>query len=269
MLFGVIGDPIAHSLSPLIHNRWMREQGLDARYVALQVAAGGLGDALRTLGDQGFRGLNITLPHKEAALAEAAAVGVVAGEIGAANTLVWRREGGWQAENTDAGGFALALEHEAVALPGLRITLLGAGGSARAIAYTLSGQGAILTVANRSLERAEKLVHALAPDAHAATLEEGLSGLPEADIVINALSLGHQGETIPLPVTRNGIFYDISYGRAAQPMLDQARRCGWRTRDGLPMLVAQAALSFEVWTGIRPDMAPALEEVRRIVGVVG
>jgi shikimate dehydrogenase len=194
---------------------------------------------------------------------------MAAARIGAANTLIWRREGGWLADNTDAGGFAMTLDWDDVAIAGRPVILLGAGGSARAVAYTLAQRGARLTIANRTAQRAEQIVKRLAPEARAVPLAEGLERLSEAELVINTLSLGHQGQSLSLPAARGGLFYDISYGAAARPMLEEAARRNWRTRDGLGMLVAQAALSFELWFGIRPDTQGALQEVRRIVGVVG
>lgn len=264
-LLGVIGDPIAHSLSPFIQNEWLRQYGIDARYAAMQVKKGELATALASLSAQAAHGLNITLPHKEDALVAAGEASDLARRIGAANTLVRCGASGWRAENTDAPGFALTLERAGIGLDGQTIILLGAGGSARAVAAALGARGGALAVANRTVSRAATLVSALAPGAEILSLEDGLSRLGEASLVVNTLSLGHSGGTLALPESRGGLFYDISYGAAAKGAIEAARNKGWRTLDGLGMLVAQAALSFELWFGERPDLDAAEVRARKLV----
>ena len=131
-LYGVVGDPVSHSLSPVIHNAWMRDHQLDATYEAFLVPAGELADGLSTLERRGAKGLNITLPHKEAALAHADTQSDIARRIGAANTLVRTKDGGWHAENTDAPGFAETLGAAHIDVAGQNVCVLGAGGAARA-----------------------------------------------------------------------------------------------------------------------------------------
>jgi shikimate dehydrogenase len=264
-LLGVIGDPVAHSLSPFIHNHWMRQHGIAGTYLALQVPRGELPDALATLLRRGVRGLNITLPHKEDALILALEASALAKRIGAANVLVRHREGGWRAENTDAAGFRDTLIAGGIDVAGSRVFLLGAGGSARALAVTLGDMKAEVTVCNRTQERASRLILETDVRARSVTLEEGLARLEEADVVVNSLSLGHAGETLTLPAGKGRVFYDISYGKAAAASLEAARAKGWRTLDGLGMLVAQAAHSFEHWFGILPDMAEAHARCRKLV----
>lgn len=267
-LLGVIGDPVAHSLSPYIHNHWLRENEIDAVYAALEVKSGELAAALTSLLKHGAAGLNVTLPHKEDALKLASSVGDTARRIGAANTLVRTSAGEWRAENTDAPGFALTLDYGDIAVEGRDVFLLGAGGSARAVADVLTRRGARLTLCNRTIARAEALALDLAPAARILSLDEGLKQLPKAAVVINTLSLGHTGGVLELPASAGGTFYDISYGKGAAASLAEASRKGWRTLDGLGMLVAQAALSFELWFGIMPDLAAAHARARTLLEAV-
>lgn len=264
-LFGVIGDPVTHSLSPFIHNGWLRANGIDGVYSAFEVKAGELAEGLDTLSRQEVRGLNVTLPHKGEALKLAAEASETARRIGAANLLTRREDGAWSADNTDAPGFALTLDYGDIPIEGKNVFLLGAGGSARAVASVMAARGARLTICNRTAENARKLAADLAPDAAITSLDDGLSRLGEADLVVNTLSLGHRGGQLALPPSSHGIFYDISYGKAAAATLDEAKAKGWRTLDGLGMLVAQAALSFEAWFGVMPDMAEAHARSRALV----
>ena len=267
-LLGVIGDPVAHSLSPYIHNHWLRQNGVDAVYAALEVKADELGASLASLLAHEAIGLNVTLPHKENALKLAASASDTARRLGAANTLVRQPNGTWLADNTDAPGFALTLEYADIPIEGREVFLLGAGGSARAAADVLTRRGARLTLCNRTVARAESIALDLAPSARILSLDEGLRLLPRAAVVINTLSLGHAGGALALPQSSGGIFYDISYGKGAAASLAEARRQGWRTLDGLGMLVAQAALSFELWFGVMPDLAAAHTRARALLEAV-
>ncbi|MCA8901219.1 MAG: shikimate dehydrogenase [Hyphomonas sp.] len=265
VLFGVIGDPVSHSLSPVIHNRWLREHRIDATYEALQVPAGELESALDSLIQRRGAGFNITLPHKEDALKLAARASDVARRIGAANTLIRREDDRWDAENTDAPGFIRALRDAGIDPGGLRVTLLGAGGSARAVAVSLSDLDADLTIANRTIDRAKALVKDTGITANICSLEEGLADAAASDLVVNTLSLGHSGGALQLPPGQGRPFFDISYGKAAASIGEAARERGWHTHDGLGMLVAQAAYSFEHWFNILPDIPSALAHCRKLV----
>lgn len=263
-LYGVIGDPISHSLSPLIHRGWLRDHDLGGDYLALHVRYGEALDGLSTLARQGFRGLNVTLPHKQAVLAACETVSPLVEKLGAANTLTRTQGGGWRADNTDHDGFLRDFEAEAgETLSGRRILIIGAGGAARAVALALKQAGAELVVANRTLERAGELcaLCQIAPT-RAIGLDQLGDALSHADMVVNALSLGHLGESLDLPPGQQRFFYDLSYGKAAEAILAPARSMGWRTADGLGMLVGQAALAFEIWHGIAPDQARALQRCR-------
>jgi len=286
-LYGVVGDPVGHSLSPLIHNRWIKEAGLDAVYVAIQLqSADPAGDLRlmaqdgawpknasnssysfpiippgldeRTLEDAVFSGLNVTLPHKAAALAAAARLSPEAKRIGAANTLI-RESGGWAANNTDIAGFSAALDHAMNYQKPSRVVLIGAGGAARAAALVLAGLGVELAIVNRSRANAVALANELAPKAETADLAQLASLAETADIVVNSASLGHSGASLPvLPPGKGRPFFDMTYGKPAAGTLGAAQAAGWAPHDGLRMLVGQAAAAFKLWFDITPDSATAL-----------
>ncbi|MFN7056547.1 shikimate dehydrogenase [Hyphomonas sp.] len=265
LLLGVAGDPVTHSLSPFIHNGWLRDNRIDAVYSAFEIKAGELPEGLRTLAGQGVRGLNITLPHKIEALKLAARASEKARRIGAANLMILEEDGTWSAGNTDAPGFALTLDYGGIQVAGRSVFVLGAGGSARAVAAVLADRGARLTICNRTVDNAQALARAIAPQAEVHNLEEGLARLGNAALVVNTLSTGHSGGGFELPESGGGVFYDISYGRGAATALAEATRKGWRRLDGLGMLVAQAAISFRAWFGLMPDMAEAHARCRALV----
>jgi shikimate dehydrogenase len=257
-LYGIVGDPVGHSLSPLIHNRWVREAGLDAAYVGLHLQSQDATADLKALGRAGFCGLNITLPHKAAALAAASAASPDAKRIGAANVLVGESSG-WTAHNTDINGFSMALDHAMDGRKPKRVVLIGAGGAARAAALVLSGLGVELAIVNRSRANAVALANELAPGAETADLASLTSLSETADIVVNSASLGHAGASLPaLPAGKGRPFFDMTYGKAAQASLDAARSAGWAPHDGLRMLVGQAAAAFKLWFGVTPEAAGAL-----------
>jgi shikimate dehydrogenase len=272
-LFGVVGDPVSHSLSPLIHNRWIAEARLDAVYVALHLKSTEAASDFRALARCGFSGLNITLPHKAAALASAAHTSPEAQRIGAANTLA-RESDGWEAHNTDAEGLSIALDDIVGARPGRnwlsgrRVVLIGAGGAARAAAVVLSDRGADLAIVNRTAANAVKLGAELAPAAETWGMDRLNQLASEADLVINSASLGHAGGALPaLPPGRRRPFLDLSYGRAARDVLSAATAAGWTAHDGLRMLVGQAEAAFRLWFGVTPDAEGALKACRAVVAM--
>ncbi len=260
-LLGVIGNPIAHSLSPLIHNGWLHDAGIDATYEAFHVPDGQFGKALKDLEKRDLFGLNITLPHKGAALAAAGNVSEAAGKIGAANTLSLTPDGQWRADNTDAPGFLRSLG--SVDPTKDRALILGAGGSARALVFALTNAGVPVTVLNRTVDKAIALCDELGNEESAYGSIEDLSvHFDKATIVINTTSIGYSGEILTLEEGEGRTFYDISYGNIAQPQLAHARERGWQTKDGLGMLVAQAVYSFEIWFGVLPDFDMGLHRCR-------
>ena len=256
-LLGVIGDPIAHSMSPLIHNGWLRDMGYDATYEALHVPDGALETALQTLSKRDTLGVNVTLPHKVAALSAACEASSAATRIGAANTLTYLDQQNWRADNTDAPGFLSAL---GAADPSTdKVLILGAGGSARALVFALSEAGYSITILNRTQAKAKALCTELG-DASTVygSLDQYKNYIDSVTIVINTTSMGYAGNTLDLPDGDNRLFFDISYGKVAAAQIAHAAARGWRTRDGLSMLVAQAAFSFQIWFGEMPDTAAAL-----------
>ena len=263
--YAVVGDPVAHSLSPLIHNAWMHEAGLDAHYERVHLksenAAADIHDMARA-----YSGLNVTLPHKIAALEASANSSPEARIVGAANTLVRNGEA-WTAHNTDVAGFEMAMR--AVAgeeLRNLRVLLVGAGGAARAVVVALNRAGAHLTIANRSPVNAAALANELAPHAVTAELSDVETLSASADIIVNAASLGHTGASLPQLAWGQGRpFLDLSYGKAAAPALQAAADAGWAAHVGLTMLVGQAAAAFQLWFAVSPDHASALEACRAAV----
>jgi shikimate dehydrogenase len=263
--YAVVGDPVAHSLSPLIHNAWMAEAGLDAHYERVHLQSSNAAAELRAMA-RAYSGLNVTLPHKIAALGAATSSSPEARTVGAANTLV-RDGAGWIAHNTDVEGFEMAMRAAAgEELRNLRVLLIGAGGAARAAVVSLNRAGAALTIANRSPANAAALANELAPHAETADLAHVEALSANADIVVNSASLGHAGASLPPLAPGNGRpFLDLSYGKAAAPTLEAAAQAGWTPHDGLTMLVGQAAAAFHLWFNIRPDQASALNACRAAV----
>jgi shikimate dehydrogenase len=257
-VLGVIGDPVAHSLSPMIHNTWIKAAGLDAVYVGLRVSGDYPAETIRGLWRAGLTGLNVTLPHKAEALKAAASRSREAEVIGAANTLA-ATDAGWAAHNTDAEGFAAALREAMGAGPsGKSVVLIGAGGAARAALWRLGEDGARTVIANRTRTSAETMAAELSPSAGVVDLTDFEAAAVEADAVVNSASFGHAGELpVRLPPGRGRPFLDMSYGKAAALTRRAAEAAGWEFHDGLGMLVAQAAAAFRLWFGVEPDVGAA------------
>jgi shikimate dehydrogenase len=253
---GVLGWPVAHSRSPAIHNAALAELGMhDWRYQRLPVPPRLFLDTTRALGGSGFLGANVTIPHKQAALALSDQASAAAREIGAANTLVFLADGTVVAENTDAPGLIAALERSP---RGMSAMVLGAGGSARAAVWGLLGAGASeVSVWNRTAGRAEQLARELG--ARAVVRPE------RADLLVNCTSVGLNANGLERSATdaealnQLGLTFDqvgeysnvvdLVYRPTPTPLLAAAGAHGARTLDGLHVLVAQGALSFELWTG--------------------
>lgn len=266
-LLGVIGDPIAHSLSPLIHNGWLRDMGFNATYEAMHVSEGGFSSALKTLEKHDCLGVNVTLPHKHAALQAAQHRSTTAQKIGAANTLTFRGEGNWHADNTDAPGFLEALGP--IDTRKDSIVILGAGGSARAIVHALSASGVSISILNRSVERAHALTGELGSKSTVvAPINQYREYIDSATIIVNTTSMGHDGEILSLPVGEGRTFFDISYGKISAPQIKHAADQDWIAKDGLTMLVAQAAFSFKIWFDEMPDLAAGLRRCRAALEAV-
>lgn len=265
--FGVAGDPVGHSLSPAIHAAAYSALDIAADYQRLPLPAPLFAETVRALEGSGFRGINVTIPHKRAALDLADSASGAARAIGAANTLSFAH-GHIRADNTDAPGMIAALRDEIGArLAGKRALVLGAGGTARAAVWALVGERLEVDVWNRTPSRARALAREFAVNAVGDT-----SGASKADVIVNATAVGMEasvGEEAALAdlsldlglVGTDCVVVDFVYRSAGSPLTVAARRRDLRVIDGLELLVRQAALSFEIWFG-RP--AP-LEAMRAAV----
>ena len=271
----VFGDPISHSRSPWIHQAFAAQRSrqdpnfaLDHR--AIRCNLDQLPNALTTFRDQGGHGLNVTLPLKQAVVAHCVSLSETAHASAAMNTLVWREaEQGWHGDNTDGPGLLNDLQRLSVPLRGKRILMIGAGGAAAGVLPSLlSAQPAALSIANRSLERAQALCaqHAASQvTLRAMPLDEDPGGRA-FDVVIQATSAGHSQASVPLSpawLAEQSVVYDLNYGAAHQPIAQWCQQRGCAVHDGLGMLVEQAALSFALWTGWRPDTQPVLTALRQ------
>lgn len=270
-LAGVIGWPVSHSRSPLLHNHWISTLGLEAAYVPLAVAPEKLEQALRALPALGFRGANVTVPHKERAFELCDALHESARRIGAVNTIVCRDDGTLEGRNTDAIGFAESLKAQAglEGVNGAVAVTLGAGGASRAVVAALIDLGcACVRIANRSRDRAEALARHFASES--VTLEvvdwdsrdDALDG---AAILVNTTTLGMKGQP-PLeidlaPLARGSIVADIVYTPLETPLLAAARELGLTTVGGLRMLAEQARPGFAAWFDRTPVVTKELMEM--------
>jgi shikimate dehydrogenase len=262
----VIGWPVEHSRSPLIHRYWLKQYGIDGAYEKEAVRPEALARFLGSLGAQGFAGANVTLPHKEAALRLAAVADEAARAIGAANTLWFDQAGRLCASNTDAYGFITNLYEQAPSWNDARwpVMVLGAGGAARAILHGLLGEGATrIFLANRTRGRAEALAQAFGPAVEVIDWEDRNRALSGCGLLINATSLGMTGKD-PLDIDlaalpKNAVVADIVYSPLETPLLAEARARGNRVVDGLGMLLHQAVPGFERWFGVRPEVTAALK----------
>ena len=256
MLIGVAGWPVAHSRSPAMHNAAFAASGLDGWfYTRLPLPAELFAETARALPGSGYRGLNVTIPHKQAALALADEVTPTAAAIGAANTLMFGPDGAIEAENTDAQGFLDAVGEP---LTGKSVLVLGAGGAARAAVWAArEGAAREVLVWNRTAERAR----ALAADFGA----EAVARPRPVDVVVNATAVGLNGSLDDLPLAEAGdpeLVADLVYGPADPPVTAWARARGIRVTDGLEVLVRQGALGYIRWTGQDPPLDVMREAVR-------
>jgi shikimate dehydrogenase len=253
---GVAGWPVAHSRSPAMHNAALVAVGLEGwRYQHLPLPPELFAEAVGALLAVGFAGINVTIPHKEAALALADDATATARAIGAANTLTFGPDGAVHADNTDAPGLIAALGDER---PRTAV-VLGAGGSARAVIYALAQIGASVKIWNRTAERARSLAGEFGAEA--------VQDLPPADLLVNCTSVGladplRTFKDLPVEVDALGEYacvVDLVYRAGGTGLLREAKRTGSRAIDGIEILVRQGALSFERWTG----RAAPLEIMRR------
>ena len=265
LLAGVCGFPIGHSKSPALFAHWFREHGIPGHYVPLRIAPGDFAAVLRGLARAGFRGVNVTVPHKQAALALSDCASPAARAIGAANTLTFGHDGTIQADNSDAYGFIANLRAGA---PGWQpgcgpAVLLGAGGAARAAAHVLLEAGVpALRIANRTRDHAEELARHFDERIEIVDWSAREAALEGAGTVVNATSLGMLGKP-PLDLRldaapRGALVTDMVYNPLVTPFLSGARLRGMPTVDGLGMLLHQARPGFRAWFGRDPEVTDAL-----------
>jgi shikimate dehydrogenase len=262
---GVAGWPVAHSLSPRLHNHWLKAHGVDGAYVPLPIPREHLAVALKGLRLAGFKGVNLTIPHKEAAFALAHKLDDAARAAGAANLLIFREDGTLEGRNTDVEGLAASLRAGGVTLSGAPATLLGAGGAARAAVLALDVLGASeIRILNRHRERAATLADALAPfvKAKLKACADWPAAARDTGLLVNATSAGMKGQPAldlnldPLP--QGAAVCDLIYNPLETGLLKNAKARGHNTVDGLGMLMYQAAPSFAAFYGITPKVTPAL-----------
>lgn len=254
----VVGWPAKHSLSPLIMKTWLDETGQPGDYVIIECEPDAFAEAVRARFHAGLVGVNVTIPHKEAALQAADTASDAARAIGAANVLVWR-QGRIEADNTDHVGIARALESDSGSGPAV---LIGSGGAARAALYHLKSQDREIRILNRTADRAKALAQDFGLMAEIYALDDA-AAFEGASLVINATSLGMTGQpplTVDLSATASdALVFDMVYAPLKTELLAQAEQLGRRTADGLIMLVGQARPAFEAFFGAP---APVHDEVR-------
>jgi shikimate dehydrogenase len=267
--YGLVGHPVAHSKSPLIHQLFARQLGqaqmlsyelIDAEPADLEVAVRGFGAA-------GGKGLNVTIPHKEAAFELVDDRGPAATEAGAVNTITFKNSR-LRGDNTDGIGLIRDVTvNQGQPLDGKRVLILGAGGSARGIVAPIAQEGpAEIVIANRTLDRAEKLVEQFRMNIVGLSVMTfaDLGSAEPFDVVFNATAAGLKGEPPPFPVSllaAKPFCYDLVYSLHDTPFVAWARQHGARAVQGWGMLVEQAAESFYIWRGVRPDTAPLLKQL--------
>jgi shikimate dehydrogenase len=264
-LAGVIGWPIGHSRSPKLHGHWLARYGIEGYYVPIGLPPEAFAEGLRALQRLGFVGVNVTIPHKEAALAFATRPTARATAVGAANTLTFSLDGSIEADNTDGYGFIANLRQQAPGWVGAAgaALVLGAGGGARGIVEALLSEGVPeVRVANRTVARAEALAAHFAPRVVVLEWEAAMRAEGAPSIVVNTTSLGMAGEPeLPLrldALPSGTVVTDIVYGAEPTALVREALRRGLLGVDGLGMLLHQAAPGFERWFGRRPEVDAAL-----------
>lgn len=267
VLYGVFGDPIGHSKSPLMLNRAFRETGINAAYAAFHIKPGTLKDAVNGVRALNFRGVNVTIPYKVEVMDYLDEIDEGARAIGAVNTIV-NDNGRLKGYNTDGIGYVRSLKEETgIDLSGRKVLMLGAGGAARAIVYALAKEGAAqIVIANRTEERAVELAADMSVYTDVKGIGTGAAGAyaREADLVINTTSAGMFPKVEELPMDpadlHAGLLVsDLIYNPRHTRLLKEAESVGARIHGGLGMFIYQGAYAFEYWTG-RPAPAEVMRE---------
>jgi shikimate dehydrogenase len=264
-LAGVIGMPVAHSRSPVIHNYWLKAHGMRGAYVPLAVGPERLEDALRGLVALGFRGCNVTMPHKQTAMPLLDRVNETAKRIGAVNTIVVEEDGTLSGFNNDGNGFVQSLRD---ARPDWRgdagpILLLGAGGASRAVVVALLENGAReIRIANRTAEKAQALANDFGSAIRPVAWDDRGAALGDVALLVNCTDRGMVGKSaLEIDLSRlrpETLTADLIYTPLETPFLSAARARGCVTVNGLGLLLNQARLAFKAWFGVMPDVTPAL-----------
>ena len=274
---GVIGDPVEHSMSPVMHNAAFKKLGVDYLYVPFRVRKEELGKAIEGVRALNIRGLNVTIPHKVTIIPFLDELDTLAEQIGAVNTIV-NNEGVLRGYNTDATGFLQALLEKDIEPKGKNVVILGAGGASRAISFILAERGANLVILNRLLELdwAEELARRISEDfgkeVEALELnEKNLARvLEKANILVNATSVGMSPDVdetpVPARLLKPGlVVFDIVYNPIETRLLREAEATGAQTISGLDMLVWQGALAFEQWTGLKAPVDVMKREAIKVL----
>lgn len=259
-LFGVIGDPIAHSMSPLMHNDLFQLYKLDAHYFPFHVKKENLASAINGLKVLGVSGFNVTVPHKVEVMSLLDEIDPLAKAIGAVNTVV-NENGKLIGYNTDGNGYVRALTNYVSNIEDKQMLMIGAGGAARALFFSLASAGVKrIDIANRTVAKADALIEECPNqiDAKAMTMQEAENAIGEYDVIIQTTSIGMSPKTEERPLNperlKMGAFVsDIIYNPLETRILTEAKQRGATIQNGLDMFVFQGALAFELWTGIFPD----------------
>lgn len=268
-LAGIIGWPVAQAFSPRLHGYWLNEMGIDGALVPLPVHPEDFSIVIRGLMKAGFKGVSVTIPHKEAAFAICHETDLAARVAGAVNLLIFRDNGRIEGRNTDASGLAAALREnlDAGALKGKAVVILGAGGAARAAVVALHDIGAgEIRIVNRSRGRADQLAAALSPHVKPSlvVIDDWSKAAQGAALVVHSTSAGMKGapsldiafDALP----KDAVICDIVYNPLETPLLKRARAAGYKTIDGLGMLMHQGVPAFEAFFGVTPKVTPSLRK---------
>jgi shikimate dehydrogenase len=268
-VFAVLGDPIEHSLSPVMHNAAFKALGMDYTYHAFKVSKENLKDAIKGAHAMGFGGLNLTVPLKEEAL-KIVEPDPLAAAMGAANTVDFKE--GIRGYNTDGIGAKEALRNAGVKIKGAKVLIVGAGGAARGISFQLASDGAEVIIANRTPERAIQLADdvALVGNVRGCGLGQLDDLIASADVLINCTTLGmhpHVEGTIATAKQMHAdlVVFDIVYNPLKTKLLTEAEKAGARTVSGVMMLVYQGAEAFRIWTGVEPPIEVMKEAVMGVL----
>ncbi len=273
---GLIGDPVEHTMSPVMHNAAFRSKGIDYVYLPFRVGRDELGEAIEGMRALNIRGLNVTIPHKVAVIPFLDKLDPLAEKIGAVNTIV-NDAGVLRGYNTDATGFLQPLLERGIEPEGKKAVVLGAGGASRAVSFILAEKGAGLVILNRreefdwAVELATRISRAFNCEVEALELNEAnlSAALEETDILVNATSvgMGGAGETpVPSGLLRPGLtVYDVVYGAGKTRLVAEAEKAGADAISGIEMLVWQGALAFEMWTGLKAPVELMKETINKVL----